>query len=153
VRKTEIPRIQFNTAPTAGFRKKDRFDVFDLVSPDQRAFLESHPDQGGKPCGRNHQQIKNSGKPPDRWDTNAGSSPTKRWQTKVAVTDAIKTCAKKDRLFKSSMISSRTKVMADNGVLNAAASPAAAPERSAGHLPCLAMPSHPAIFDARAPAI
>ena len=45
------------------------------------------------------------------------------------------------------------KVIADNGVLNAAANPAAAPDNSAGRRPCLAMPSHPAMFDASAPAI
>src|SRR6516162_1316389 len=63
--------------------------------------------------------------------TNAGLSPKMAWQTKVAVTDAIRTWARKPLLFRSSMISSRTKVMADNGVLNAAANPAAAPDRRA----------------------
>src|SRR5271166_4041656 len=33
--------------------------------------------------------------------TNAGSSPKKIWQTKVAVTDAISTWARKPRLFRS----------------------------------------------------
>ena len=37
--------------------------------------------------------------------------------------------------------------------MNAAANPAAAPGRSAGRRPCLATPSQPAMFEARAPAI
>ena len=54
-------------------------------------------------------------------------------------------------LFRSSTTSSITKVIADRGVLNAAARPAAAPDNNAALRPCLATPSIPAIFDANAP--
>jgi hypothetical protein len=43
--------------------------------------------------------------------------------------------------------------MAESGVLNAAASPAAAPASKAGLRSCLAAPSRPATLEAIAPAI
>ena len=57
-----------------------------------------------------------------------------------------------NRLFKSPMISSSTKVAAARGVLKAAARPAAAPAAAAARRFCLAVPASPARFDVSAPA-
>ena len=60
--------------------------------------------------------------------------------TNAPKTEAIKTLPS-NRLFKSPMISSSTNVVAANGVLNAAAKPAAAPTAEAARQFCLTSPS------------
>ena len=107
-KKTEIPRIQFIVAPTAGFRKKGMRLIRLILSRQIRVpFWKATPANAASPAVGITSRYKIPEKCPIDGITNAGLSPKKIWQTKVAVTDAISTWARKPRLFRSSMISSR----------------------------------------------
>ncbi len=109
-------------APPPVVRMMDAPKTLDAISPDQSSFLEKTTDQSGQSSDRNDEKVKLPRKSRRPWDHyTVGLSPRKRCATKVEVTDAIKTGARNRVLLRSSMISSNTKVIAESGVLKAAA--------------------------------